>query len=97
MPITRRDLGTLAAALIALGWSRPMRSRKQHTPHSELDMSGFPLSWFGAEKLAFVAYPGFASPDVIGHYYARNRDEYGDRGGRVWKDRNQALRRFNRC
>ena len=33
----------------------------------------------------------------LGTIMLGNRDEYGDRGGRVWKDRNQALRRFNRC
>ena len=33
------------------------------------DMSGLPPSWYGSEKIAFVAYPGFASLDLVGPQY----------------------------
>lgn len=39
------------------------------SPEHVHDMSAFPPSWYGSEKIAFLLYPGFTALDVVGPHY----------------------------
>lgn len=67
MPLSRRDLGPLALALLTASSSRIAAAETAEAPKH--DMTGMPASWHGAEKIAFLAYPGFTALDLVGPHY----------------------------
>lgn len=70
MAISRRDLGGLLAAMMAL---QTMQVRAQAQPPApqahDHDMSAFPPHWNGSEKIAFLIYPKFTALDMVGPHY----------------------------
>lgn len=74
MSLTRRHLGEYALAALlagrALTASSPARAEDaQGAGAATHDMSAFPASWHGSEKIAFLAYPQFTALDLVGPHY----------------------------
>ena len=66
---TRRDLIPLALLAAAVGTARNSRAADEKSPAPDHDMSAFPPSWHGSEKIAFLAYPQFTALDLVGPHY----------------------------
>ena len=69
MKVTRRELSGLALALAMTGMRPPTAMAQGEASPSGDGMSNLPPGWYGAEKIAFVAYPGFASLDLAGPHF----------------------------
>jgi putative intracellular protease/amidase len=69
MPITRRDLNTQAMAMALVGATTPFATAQAKDNAPADGMAGLPASWYGSEKIAFLAYPGFASLDLAGPHF----------------------------
>lgn len=65
MTMSRRNLGELAFA--ALTSQLIAAADEQKAPAH--DMSAFPASWHGSEKIAFLIYPQFTALDMVGPHY----------------------------
>lgn len=73
MSLSRRQLaeaalGILAASstLAAVETATAQEAKSQAPDH---DMSAFPASWHGSEKIAFMIYPQFTALDMVGPHY----------------------------
>lgn len=73
MSLTRRHLGEFAlAALVAGRGLSALPASAGDNPAAAAaghDMSAFPASWHGSEKIAFLAYPQFTALDLVGPHY----------------------------
>lgn len=69
MPITRRDLSNHALAMAILGMMPPFAAAQAKDAAPADGMTGLPPSWYGSEKIAFLAYPGFAVLDLTGPFH----------------------------
>jgi cyclohexyl-isocyanide hydratase len=73
MTITRRQLGlgvagSLAAPVLGAQVATSQSAPAAEPPHDH-DMSMFPASWQGKEKIAFLIYPQFTALDMVGPHY----------------------------
>lgn len=70
MSLTKRDLLlTMLAGLAAGGLASNGAAAADSAAQPDHDMSGFPPSWHGAERIAFLAYPQFTALDLVGPHY----------------------------
>lgn len=71
MFISRRSFSetALAAALLALCAGDAKAQEPTPTTHPDYAGHEMPASWYGKEKIAFLAYPGFTALDLVGPHY----------------------------
>lgn len=68
MTISRRNLGELAVAALTSQLLAAGATADEPKPPTH-DMSAFPASWHGSEKIAFLIYPQFTALDMVGPHY----------------------------
>lgn len=73
MTLSRRQLAEAALGILAASstltkvQSAAAQEAKPQAP--DHDMSAFPASWHGSEKIAFLIYPQFTALDMVGPHY----------------------------
>lgn len=65
--LTRRDLGALAAYVMAASAAKAAGDAEPLPPAH--DLSGVPANWMGSEQIAFLIYPSFTALDMVGPHY----------------------------
>lgn len=70
MTISKRELLiAMASNLVAAAAASSVVADEEKKPPASHDMSSMPASWYGSEKIAFLAYPEFTALDLVGPHY----------------------------